>query len=85
MAIVGLAARSGWLTRLAGTLGIVGFVLFVIQLTRSHAAMPESIGRGAWLTLAGGVVALFGGFFGTRTVAAAAPVAPVGTTTTVVE
>src|SRR5205823_6441843 len=38
VAIVGLAPRSGWLTRLAGTLGIVGFVLFAIQLSRAHAS-----------------------------------------------
>src|SRR5947208_14386688 len=42
-AIVGLAPRGGWLTRLAGALGIVGFVLFVIQLSRAHVSMPGSI------------------------------------------
>jgi hypothetical protein len=78
--LVGLAPRSGWLTRLAGALGIVGFVLFVIQLTRANASMPGSIDMGAWIALAGSIVALIGGFFGTRTVV----VAPAGTTTTAV-
>jgi len=80
VALVGLAPRSGWLTRLAGALGIVGFVLFVIQLTRAHASMPGSIDLGAWIALAGAVVALIGGFFGTRTVVVAAP-GTVATTT----
>lgn len=71
VALVGLAPRSGWLTRLAGALGIVGFVLFVIQLSRAHASMPGSIDMGAWIALAGSIVALIGGFFGTRAVVAA--------------
>ena len=71
VALVGLAPRSGWLTRLAGALGIVGFVLFVIQLSRAHASMPGSIDMGAWIALAGSIVALTGGFFGTRAVVAA--------------
>src|SRR5439155_11483172 len=58
VAILGLAPRSGWLTRLVGALGIVGFVLFVIQLSRSHAPVPGSIDAGAWVCLAGGVVVL---------------------------
>ncbi len=78
VAIVGLAPRSGWLTRLAGALGIVGFVLFVIELVRAPGfSMPGDIGAGAWLCLAGAAVALIGGFFGTRmrVVQTAAPVA----------
>ena len=73
LAIVGTAPRGGWLTRLAGALGIVGFVMFVIELARSHGPVLSSIDIGAWLALAGGVVALIGGFFGTRTIVAAAP------------
>lgn len=55
----GLVDRSGWLTRLAGVLGIALFVMFVIQVFRSdvHTMQP-----GAWLALAGGVVMLIGGF-----------------------
>jgi hypothetical protein len=80
VAVVGLAPRSGWLTRLAGALGIVGFVLFVIQLVRADASMPGSIDMGAWIALAGSIVALIGGFFGTRAVV----VAPAAATTTTV-
>ena len=68
IAIIGLAPRTGGLTRLAGALGIVGFTLFAIQVGRSDLAMPGAIDTGAWLGLAGGVVALVGGFFGSRTV-----------------
>jgi hypothetical protein len=78
LAIVGLAPRSGWLTRLAGVLGVVGFALFVIELYRAPAdTLP---GVGAWVCLAGGVVALIGGFLGTRRV-----VATPATTLTAVE
>src|SRR5438132_968055 len=73
LAIVGLAPRSGWLTRLVGALGIAGFVLFAIQLSRAHVSMPGSIQAGAWVALAGAIVALIGGFFGTRAVVTATP------------
>ena len=66
LAIVGMAFRSGWLTRLVGVLGIVGFVLFVIELHRSKASLPGSIGLGAWIALAGGFLALIGGILGGR-------------------
>ncbi len=75
LALVGLAPRSGWLTRLCGALGIVGFALFAIQVSRAHMAFPGSIDAGAWVCLAGGVVGLIGGFFGTRMVVAG-PVGP---------
>jgi hypothetical protein len=65
LAILGLAPRSGWLTRIAGALGIVLFVLFAIQVYRADLAV-EDIQAGAWVALAAGVVALIGGFFGTR-------------------
>jgi hypothetical protein len=70
VALLGMALRSGWLTRLAGALGIVAFVLFTIQLARADASLPGAIDMGAWLCLGGGIVALIGGFFGTRTVVA---------------
>ena len=66
LAIVGMAFRSGWLTSLVGVLGIVGFVLFVIELHRSKASLPGSIGPGAWIALAGGFLALIGGILGGR-------------------
>jgi hypothetical protein len=61
LAIVGLASRSGWLTRLAGALGIAGFVLFAIEVYRANLSASD-IGAGAWLALAGSVVTLVAGF-----------------------
>jgi hypothetical protein len=73
-AVVGLAFRSGWLTRLAGALGIVAFVLFAIELFRVPGPFPTgAIGWGAWMFLAGSVVALIGGFLTTRTPQVLAP------------
>jgi hypothetical protein len=68
LAVLGLSAN--WLTRLAGALGIAAFVLFAISVYRAEtsSAFLESIQIGAWLTLAGSVVALIGGFIGTRRV-----------------
>jgi hypothetical protein len=58
VAVVGLAT-SGWLTRLAGALGIVVFILLWIQLyLRGVKTLP---GPGVWLVLAGGLVAAMGG------------------------
>jgi hypothetical protein len=74
LAIVGLAPRSGWLTRFAGALAIAGFVLFLIEVYRADQTVAD-VQIGAWVALAGGIVALIGGFFGTRT----AVVAPAGT------
>jgi len=64
VAIVGLAIGSGWLTRLAGAVAVVGFILFAIEVYRSSA--DDMIGIGAWLALAGGIVTLIAGFFGPR-------------------
>jgi hypothetical protein len=75
LAIVGLAPRSGWLTRFAGALAIAGIVLFLIQIYRADQTVTD-VQVGASLALFGGIVALIGGFFGTRT----AVVAPAGTT-----
>ena len=58
LAVVGLAT-SGWLTRLAGALGIVVFILLLIQL---YGVQPSVLpGPGPWLVLAGGIVAVVGG------------------------
>jgi hypothetical protein len=65
LAIVGLAPRSGWLTSLAGALAIAAFVLFAIQVYRADRTI-EDIDPGAWVGLAGGVLALIAGFFGSR-------------------
>jgi hypothetical protein len=75
LAIVGLAPRTGWLTSLAGALGIAVFVMFLVQLYRADFTVSD-LDPGAWVGLAGAVVALIAGFFGTRTtVVAAGPVA----------
>jgi hypothetical protein len=68
VAVIGLAFRSGWLSRLAGVLGIVMFVLYAIELFRVRGPFPTgTIGWGAWTFLAGSIVALIGGFLTTRT------------------
>jgi len=77
LAIIGLAFRSGWLTRFAGALGIAGFVLFLIEVYRANLSVSD-VRVGAWISLAGALVALVGGFLGSRpAVAPAAPVVPV--------
>lgn len=70
--ILGLAFRGGWLQRLAGAAALVAFTLMVVQMGRSgELDTLVAIGIGLWLVLAGGVLALFGGFFpSTRTVTA---------------
>ncbi len=68
LALLGMALRTGWLTSVAGVLGMVAFALVLITLYR----VPESgfdltnVGIGLWIVLAGGVLALIGGFFGAR-------------------
>ena len=67
VAVIGLAGTSGWLTRLAGALGVVAFVLFAIQGYRATSSLNTEWNRvdpGAWIALAGGVVAVIGGFLG---------------------
>lgn len=73
VAIVGLAFRSGWLTRLAGALGVVAFALFVIELYRTTASAQVLPGAGAWVAVAASLVTLIGGFLGTRTRVATIP------------
>ena len=66
LAIIGLASRSGWITRLAGALGIIAFALFTITMWRIDANLPRSLGPGTWVMLGGGLVTMFGGFFASR-------------------
>jgi hypothetical protein len=70
--ILGLAFRGGWLTRFAGAVALVAFTLVLIQMGRSgNLDSLQDVGIGLWFVLAGGVLALIGGFFPTtRTVAA---------------
>lgn len=64
IAVVGLIDRTGWLSRLAGALGIVLFILFTVEVYRSAV---HSLQAGAWLALAGGVVLIIGGMLAPRT------------------
>ena len=79
LALLGLATSTGWLTRLAGALGIVAIVAYAITLYRvtdDDLGIGE-IGIGAWMVLAGGLVVLIAGFLGSRRVmTAAVPPAP---------
>jgi hypothetical protein len=73
LAIVGLAPRTGWLTALAGALGIVVFVLLLVQMYRAPGNLTVSdLDVGAWIGVAGSLVALIGGFLGARTTAVVA-------------
>ena len=69
LGIVGLAAWTGGLGRLAGALGIAGFVLFAIQVFRASGQNIEGLDTrieiGAWLALAGSVTVLIAGFLST--------------------
>jgi hypothetical protein len=71
VALLGLAPRSGWLTRVAGALGIIGFALVAIEAVRAPGG--QALQTGAWLCLAGAALALVGGFFGTRRVVTREP------------
>ena len=68
VALLGLVDRTGWLTRLAGALGIVLFVLFAIEVYRSS---HHQLQIGAWMALGGGVVLVLGGMLGGHEVVAA--------------
>jgi hypothetical protein len=64
LAVVGLIDRTGWLSRLAGALGIVLFVLFAVEV---HRSPDHSLQAGVWLALAGGVILIIGGMLTPRT------------------
>lgn len=64
VAILGLAARFGGLTRAAGALGIVLVVLFGIEVYRETSSIEMQ--EGAWIALAGSVLAVLAGFLGWR-------------------
>jgi hypothetical protein len=61
IALIGLAMHSGWLTRLAGALGIIGVVLVGIGVYRVPGGQTMDVG--VWICLAGSVLALIAGFF----------------------
>jgi hypothetical protein len=68
LALLGLALRTGWLTTLAGVLGLIAFALVVISLFRVEGQDYgiTNVGIGLWVVLAGSILAILGGFFGSR-------------------
>lgn len=75
LALLGLAFPTGWLTRLAGALGIVAVVLYAITLYRvpNESFTLADIGIGGWVLALGSLVALIGGFLGRRAVVVTTP------------
>jgi hypothetical protein len=69
LTLLGLASINGWPTRLGGALGIAAFVLALITLYRSTGySLPQDIGPGLWLLLAGSLVCIVAGFVPTTKV-----------------
>jgi hypothetical protein len=66
LALLGMAGWGGWLTRIGGALGIIAFVLIVIEMNRAGLSLPNDIGVGLWLALGASLVALVGGFFSVK-------------------
>jgi len=63
VALLGLADGSGWLVRLAGAVGLVGTVLFIIQVQRSS---DQTMQTGMWVALAGSILCVAAGLTGYR-------------------
>lgn len=63
IALLGLAERSGWLTRLAGALGVIGSVLVIVDVERST---QHGLQWGVWVALAGSVLCIAAGMAATR-------------------
>jgi hypothetical protein len=63
LAVLGLAERSGWLTRLAGALGVIGMVLVIIEIERS---VDHGLQWGVWIALAGSVLCIAAGMASVR-------------------
>lgn len=74
VAVLGIAMWGGWLTRIAGALGIVGFVLVLISMSRTRGlSLPGDIGLGLWVVVAGSILTLIGGFFAARPIVVREP------------
>lgn len=73
LALLGLALSTGWLSRVAGVLGILIVVLYAITLYRVEGADLSigEIGIGAWMAAGGGLIVLIAGFLGNRRVVTA--------------
>lgn len=67
LALLGFVTRSGWLTRTVGALAMIAFGAFAVTVYRADGvALPQDLGLGAWLVLAGGILVVVAGFFGIR-------------------
>ncbi|MHB8510658.1 MAG: hypothetical protein ACYDCC_00600 [Actinomycetota bacterium] len=66
VAIFGLVLASGWITRTAGTFGLIGSALFLISMHRANESILNGTGPGLWLALGGSVVTVVGGLFSLR-------------------
>lgn len=63
ISLLGLASINGWPTRLGGALGIAAFILVLITMGRAAGySLPQDIGPGLWLLLAGSLVCVVAGF-----------------------
>jgi hypothetical protein len=64
LGLVGLVGLAGsWLSRIAGALGLVAFVLILISMGRAAGMdLPDDIGVGLVWSVAGSIVVLIGGF-----------------------
>ena len=63
IAVLGLVERSGWLTRVAGVLGVIGTVLVIVEIERSP---DHSLQWGLWMALAGSVLCIAAGLAAVR-------------------
>lgn len=63
VAVLGLVERSGWLTRVAGALGVIGTVLVIVEVERSS---DHSLQWGVWSALAGSVLCIAAGLAAVR-------------------
>ena len=59
VAIVGLLAKTKWVSLIAGLVGIAVAVLFLVEVQRGSAGL-EQVGAGVWLSLAGAACVLIG-------------------------
>jgi hypothetical protein len=68
VALAGLADRTGWLERLAGSAAVAVFLMFAIELFRSAgdsaSAALRAAGAGVWMELGGGLLLMLGSLFG---------------------
>ena len=69
VALLGLTLINGWVVRLAGMAGIIALVLIVISMARAQGfSLPQDIGIGMWVVLAGSVLTMIAGFVPTTRV-----------------